>query len=59
MAECYASIDGIGFLFEDVQLTTSRDARVRAPFGDGVKPGVLVRSVTNDPEAHQGMEDRS
>ena len=50
--------DGIGILFEDVQLTISRDARVR-PFGDGVKRGALARSVANDPEIHQGMEDRS
>ena len=51
--------DGLGSLFEDVQFTISRDARVRAPFGEAVKRGVLARSVTNDPEAQQGMEDRS
>ena len=46
--------DGIGILFEDVQFTISSDARVRTSLGDGVKRRVLARSVTNDPEAHQG-----
>ena len=63
VAECYASTTvnvatALGF-FSRVQFTISRDARVRAPFGDSVKRGVSARGVASDPEANQGMEDRS
>ena len=51
--------NGIGIFLQDVQFTISRDTGVLAPFGDSVKRIVLARSVLNDPEAHQGMEDRS
>ena len=64
MAECYASTTfnvamALGLFLEDVPFTISRDAGVRTPFGDSVKREVLARSVANDPEAHQGIEDRS
>ena len=51
--------DGFGILLEDVQLAITGDARVRAPFGDGVERGVMAWSVTNGPETHQRMEDWS
>ena len=51
--------DGFGLLLEDVQLAITGDARVRAPFGDGVEQGVMAWSVTNGPETHQWMEDWS
>ena len=48
--------DGIGISLEVVQFTISS---VRTLFGDSVKRGVLARSVANDTEAHQRMEDWS
>ena len=55
----YKCSDGIRIFFEDVKFTISRDTGVQTPFGDSVKRVVLARSVANDPEAHQGMKDRS
>ena len=51
--------DGIVILLEDVQLAIAVDARVLAPFGNGVEPGVMAWNVTNGPETHQRLKDWS
>ena len=63
VAECYASTTvivatALGF-FSRMCSLQSLEMLDRTPFNDSVKRGVLARSVANDPEAQQGMEDRS
>ena len=56
---CEKTSDAIRILLENVQFTISRDATVRTTFGYSVKREVLASGVASDPEANQGMEDRS
>ena len=48
--------NGVGVLLEDVQLTVSGDAGVRAAFVDSAKRGIIAWSIANNSEAHQRAE---
>ena len=48
--------NGVGVLLEDVRLTVTGDAGVRAPLGDSIERGVMTWGVVNNPEAHQRVE---